>query len=150
MVTTLALAELTEGITPLVHATVFAMAYYGPNNTIIGSVMHVEDVGSVFQSMLLLFGIDILSIIVNSQILSKLTDVKLYPELCRIMKGYWKLMAVIFALNSCAYFATTDINLGLDSTGEWAWINQEGRLQLINNSIYLSDEEKAILLSQQF
>ena len=38
MMRPLVLAELTEGLTPLVYATGFAMAYYGPNSTILGNV----------------------------------------------------------------------------------------------------------------
>ena len=98
--------------------------------------------------MLLLFGIDILSVIVNSQILSTLTDVSLDNEFCRVMQRYWTFMAVKVAAHGCAYFASKDINLGIDSSGEWAWITQEGRLQLINNSTDILEEEKAILLSQ--
>ena len=34
----LELAEITEGVTPMVFAIGFAMAYYGPNSTILGNV----------------------------------------------------------------------------------------------------------------
>ena len=34
----LALAEITEGVTPMAFAIGFAMAYYGPNSTILGNV----------------------------------------------------------------------------------------------------------------
>ena len=150
IVTGLVLTELTEAITPIVYATVFSMAYYGPNARILGNVNEVDDVGYLFQMMLLLFGIDILSLIVNSQILSRLTDVNLYEKSCETMKRYWTFMAIKFALYSFTHFATKDINLGMDTTGEWGWTTQEGRIQLINNSTDLTDEEKTILLSQRF
>ena len=98
----------------------------------------------------MLFGIDILNMTVNSQILSILTDVSLYHEFCRIIKRYWTFMAVKFALMGCVYFASKGINFGIDSSEEWAWITQEGRLPLINNSTDLLEEEKVILLSQDF
>ena len=120
-----------------------------PNRTILGNVKSVEDVANLFQTMLLLFGIDIVSMIVNSKILSKFTDVSLYEELCRTMKRYWIFVAVRCAATSCIYFGSNDINLGIDPTGEWGWISQEGWLQLIHNTTDLLDEEKAILLSQQ-
>ena len=44
------------------------------------------------------------------------------------------------------YFAFADINVGMDSTGSYDWITPEGRLNLINNSIDLTDEEKLMLL----
>ena len=150
MVTGLVLTELTEAITPIVYATVFSMAYYGPNARILGNVNEVDDVGYLFQMMLLLFGIDILSLIVNSQILSGLSDVNLYEKTCKTMKKYWTFMAIKFALYSFTHFATKDKNLGMDATGKWGWTTQEGRIQLINNSTDLTDEEKTLLLSQRF
>ena len=62
----LVLAEITEAISPIVFAIGFAMAYYGPNSTIIGNVKNeywdykkVDDVSHLFHMMLLLFGVDI-------------------------------------------------------------------------------------------
>ena len=43
-------------------------------------------------------------------------------------------------------YANRDINLGLDTTGEFGWITKEGRIQLIINSTDLSQEEKDLLL----
>ena len=52
MVTKLALAELTEGMAPLLYATGFSMAYYGSNGTLLRNVKSnywgvktVDDVG---------------------------------------------------------------------------------------------------------
>ena len=132
MIRQLVLAELTEGLTPLVYATVVSMAYYGPNRTILGNVKCVEDVANLFQTMLLLFGIDIVSMIVNSQILLKLTDVNLYEKACDTLKSYWPLMAVKFALYSFTHFATKDINLGMDTSGGLGWTTQEGRIQFMS------------------
>ena len=153
LVKKLALAEITEGVTPMVFAIGFAMAYYGPNSTILGNVKNeywgykkVDDVGYLYRMMLLLFGVDTLSVIVNSLILRELTDIDLLQEFCRIMKKYWFFIAVRFANSMCTQYATKDINLGLDSTGEFEWITKEGRLQFISNATELSEEEKAKLL----
>ena len=153
-ITQLVLAEITEGITPIVYAIGFAMAYYGPNGTILGNVRNnywgykkIDDVGYHFLMMLLLFSVDTLSMILNSIGLSILTDVKLYKECCYIMERYWLFMALRFALSVCNQYATNDINLGIDSTGQWEWITKEGRFRLIQNSTELSEEERAILLT---
>ena len=153
-ITQLVLAELTEGITPIVYAIGFAMAYYGPNGSILGNVRNdywgykkVDDVGYHFLMMLLLFSVDTLSMILNSFGLSILTDVKLLKECCYIMKKYWLFMALRFALSVCNQYATNDINLGIDSTGQWEWITKEGRFRLIQNSTELSEEERSILLT---
>ena len=121
----LVLAELTEGITPIAYAVGFAMAYYGPNGSILGNIRNsywgysqVEDVSHLFTMMSLLFGVDTLCIFLNSLILLKFTDVKLYQNFCEILKKYWPFMAIKFALNLCGYFAANDINFGMDSTGK--------------------------------
>ena len=154
IVTELALAELIEGITPLVYALGFSMAYYGFNCKLLRNIRNsywgakpVDDVGYLFRMMLLLFGVDAFSVLVNSFLLSILANVKFYRECCRIMKKYWHLMAVQFSIKMMVAFATKDINLGMDPTGEWNWITNDGRISLINNSIDLSNEEKYLLLN---
>ena len=142
MVTKLALAELTEGITPIVYAIGIAMAYYGSNGHILGNVKNsywgynaIEDVGYLFQIMLLLFGADTFSVLVNFVMLSTLTNVDLFREFCRIMDRYWYFIAIEFAMN-------------MDSTGEFNWITNDGRISLINGSTDLSYDEKIMLLNQ--
>ena len=149
----LALAEIIEGVTPMAFAIGFALAYYGPNSTILGNVKNgywgykkIDDVGHLYRMMLLLFGVDAFSVIVNSLILRKLTDINLFQELCRIMKKYWFFIAVTFGQSMCVNYATKDINLGFDSTGEFEWITKKGRLQFISNSTEISEEEKAHLM----
>ena len=152
LVTDLALAELTEGMTPIVYAIGISMAYYGYNGNILGNVKNdywgykaVDDMGYLFQIMILLFGVDVLSSLINSFVLSSFTNVSLFQEFCRIMKKYWHFFAVKFATNMYMMFATKDINLGMDSTGEFNWITNHGRIELINSSTELSPEEKTLL-----
>ena len=149
LVSKLVLAEATEGLTPLMYALGFAMAYYGPNASILGNVKNgywgyekVEDIGYLFQMMLLLFGVDVLSVLINFLILSTWTNVKLFQEFSRIMKEYWLFMAIKFGFKMCNWFVLKDINFGMDSTGNWNWITDEGRYQLIGNSTDLPHEEK--------
>ena len=97
--------------------------------------------------MVLLFGVDVLSLLINYFILSTLTNVTLFSEFCRIMKKYWQFIAVHFALNMMTMFLTKDINLGMDSTGKFNWITNEGRIKFINESTDLSYEEKSLLLN---
>ena len=153
-VTKLTLAELTEGMAPIVYAVGFSMAYYGYNGTILGNVKNgywafksVDDIDYLFQMMLILFGVDTLSVLVNSFILATFTNVSLFKEFCRMMKTYWHFIAVKFAMSMMIMFVTKDINLGMDSTGKWDWITNDGRINLINNSIDLSYEEKSQLLN---
>ena len=151
----LVLAEMTEGITPLVFAIGFAMAYYGPNSAIIGNVKNeywgykkVDNVEHLFRMMLLLFGVDTFSMIVNYFILQRLAHVNLYREFSLTMKKYWFFMALVFAMSMSGMYAFNDINLGMDSTGKFGWITKEGRFELIINSTDLSEEEKTLLMQK--
>ena len=146
---------MTEGIAPIVTAIGFAMAYYGPNSTILGNVKNeywgykkVDDVGYRFRMMLLLFVVDTISVMINSFILWRLTDVKLFQECCLILKKYWIFMAIKLSVSMCGQYSTNDINLGMDSTGNFRWITKKGRFQLISNATNLTEEEKAMLLME--
>ena len=96
--------------------------------------------------MLLLFVVDTISVMINSFILGKLTDVNLFQEFCLILKKYWIFIAIRMGANMCVQYSTNDINLGMDSTGDFEWITNKGRFQLISNSTDLSEEEKAMLV----
>ena len=43
-------------------------------------------------------------------------------------------------------FGINDINFGMDNTGDFQWITDDGRYDLIRNSVELSLDEKAKLL----
>ena len=153
MVTELVLAELTEGITPFAYAIGIAMAYYGYNGTILGNIKNgfwgykpIDDIGYLFQMMILLFGVDVFSTLINSFVLLISTNVTLLREFSPILKRYWHFFAIKYASNIFIMFATKDINLGMDTTGEFNWITNDGRIRLINGSTDLSCEEKSLLL----
>ena len=155
MIQKLALAELTEAFTPIVFAIGFSMAYYGPNSTILGNVKNdywdyqkVENVGHLFRMMLLLFGMDTFCLTINALILWRWTNVSLNQELGKTVKKFWLFMAINFAISMCFNYGLNDINCGMDSTGQWLWITKEGRFQFINDSTDISEEEKAIILSE--
>lgn len=154
MVKKLVLAEIIEGVTPLVYAIGFAMAYSGPNAFMfvkIGSnywgSKAIEDPKHLFLIMLMLFGFDTFSVLINSIILRILTNVNLFREICKTIKRYWLFIAVKVTIQIVAYLETKDVNFGMDFSGKWDWITDHGRFQLINESISLSDEEKAKLLA---
>ena len=67
-------------------------------------------------------------------------------EFCRVLSKYWFFIAVKLALNMIAYFATNDINMGMDGTLTFQWMSQEGWINLVNNSNELTVEEKNDLL----
>ena len=130
------------------------MGYYGSNGSILGNIRNgywgyqpIDNIGYLFQIMVLLFGIDFLSLLINYFILSTLANVSLFQEFCRIMKKYWKFIVVHFSMDMMVMFLTKDINFGMDSTGEFNWITDEGRFKFINESADLSYAEKSLLLN---
>ena len=56
-------------------------------------------------------------------------------------------MVAKIAYNESAYLMSSDINLGMDSTGKFSWINDEGWSRLIADAKHLADDEKSSLLN---
>ena len=44
-----------------------------------------------------------------------------------------------------AYFATNDINMGMDGTQSFQWTSRKGWINLVNNSNEPTDEDRNIL-----
>ena len=128
----LLLAESCEGLTPLVYAICFAMAYYGPNAELIGNVKNgcwqynaVEDVSRTFLLMLWLFTVDSICLLLNSSIVWKACNINLLNKFCSMMAKYWYIMALKLAHLAIFFFFPKDINLGLDLTYEFNWIKND-------------------------
>ena len=56
-------------------------------------------------------------------------------------------MAILLAYCMTGYFASTDINFGMDGTQSFKWISDEGWVSLVNNSNDLTNEEKANVIA---
>lgn len=149
----LVLAEIVEGLVPLVYAMGFAMTYFGPNGHLIGNVLSslwayekVEDVANLFQVLFIMFGMDCLSVLGNTYLVWKFGNVNLAKEFCQTLQKYWIMISILLAVNVTTYFGLNDINLGNDQTFKFTWITDEGRLVLISNSTELAEDEKTFLL----
>ena len=148
----LLLAELTEGLVPVVYVIGFSMAYYGPNGHLTGNVLSdlwsyekVKDATRLFFVQFLLFGIDLVSVIVNTFILYKFGNVNLIEKFCMLLKNYWMTLVILMTLPYFRFFILTDINLAGDMTLKFDWITVEGRMAFICDSTDLNDYEKSIL-----
>ena len=131
----LLLAESCEGLTPLVYAICFAMAYYGPNAELIGDVKNgcwqynaIEDVSWTFLLMLWLFTVDFICLLLNSCILWKASNINLLNRFCSMMAKYWYIMALKLAHLAIFFFFTKDINLAVDLTYKFDWIKSDNNL----------------------
>ena len=153
-ITMLIIAELIEGLTPIIYGVGMAMAYYGPNYHLFSNVgndywsTQMKSIRPLFVTMSMLFGIDTLSVLVNSFCLWKALNVNMVSEVCRFLKRYLHLMSISLAVFITGYFTTKDINLGMDGTMYFEWISQEGWIQLVNNSNVITNEQKVELLAQ--
>ena len=153
IVMNLVISELMEGFVPIIYGSSIFMAYYGPNSNLFANIgsnywgYKIEDISLVGSSMLLLFAVDIVSTIATSFWLWKETKTNMLPEFYKVLEKYWLFMILILATFATNYFASTDINLGGDFTGSFRWIENEGWRGLVNESEYLTDEERFMLLN---
>ena len=153
-ITKLILAELIEGLTPIIYGVCIAIAFYGPNAHILSNVGNtywskpIEDIGYLFLVMFGLFAFDTLSAVINSLWLWKMVKLNMLQEFSRVLKEYWLFMAVKLAFNMMVYFSANDINFGMDRTRSFPWVSHEGWINLVNSSKDLSYEEKVELLTK--
>ena len=153
-VITLVIGELIDGITPVIYACSMAMAYYGPNAHIFSNVRNnywseeIENIGPLFLTMTILFSVDILSAVINSFWLQKAAETNIFQDFYRLLSKYWYFMVIKLAVRMTTYFATNDVNMGMDGTQSFQWTSQEGWMSLVNNSNVLTDKEKASLLQK--
>ena len=153
LLTILISTELIEGFVPIIHGICTALAYYGPNANLLANISSsywgdkIEDIGTVYSSMTLLFSFDVLSALATSLWLWKTLKVNMIQEFHTVIVNYWVFMVIKLALNETPYLSSLDVNFGADSTLKFQWINEEGWKSLVNASDKLTDENKLFLLN---
>ena len=75
----------------------------------------------------------------------KKLNLNMLQEFCRVIRGYWSFMVILLSYQFIAYFTWSDVNSGFDPSGNYEWITNEGRINMINSSIELTMEEKELL-----
>ena len=97
----LVLTERIETLVPLTYMICFAIAYYGPNAEILGSVKltlwhykSVLDIEKYMTSLFMLFSIDFLSLIINWIILWTTCNINIFRIFQKIQSEFWLIMAV--------------------------------------------------------
>ena len=148
----LAMSEFTEAVLPFAFAIAFTMAYYGPNASLMtgignsyfgGNVM--EDVQHYYIVLFQMVAVDGFAMVISAVSLSYFCHINLFQAFCNMMKKYW--MIFLLHLPSIVInFASKDVNFGIDDSGQFLWIADEGRWNLICNAAELSVEEKLLLL----
>ena len=152
--TKLIIAELIEGLTPIIYLICVVMAYYGPNAHLFSNIGNsywsetIDDIGPLCVTMIILFSVDLFSILINGFFFWKTLNVNMVPEFCRIVSKYWFFMSINLACSMALYFISTDINCGMDQSRSFEWITKEGWINLVNRSTELTREEKSKLIAQ--
>ena len=152
----LILVELIEGFVPIIYGISMAMAYFGPNYHILSNVgttywgKPINDINSLFGMMLLLFVLDSISVVINCMWLWKQCNINMVLKWHRTLSKYWYFIILKLGFDMLSYLASTDVNFGIDGSGKFKWILNDGRNNLINNSMVLSNEEKSLLLKDNY
>ena len=129
------------------------MAYYGSNANLLANIgssywgEEINDIGFVFISMTMLFIVDTTSAVATSIWLWKTLKINILQEFQRVLRTYWFFMVAKIAYNESAYLMSSDINLGMDSTGKFGWIKDDGWKCLIADAKHLTDDEKSTLFN---
>lgn len=150
---TLIIAELIEGFVPIIYMVCVAMAYYGPNAHLLANIgsnywgRKIQDFGSLFATMAILFTVDTFSILINAFCILKKLEINILPEFGRIIGKYWYFIAINIGMIMNSYFASIDINFGTDHTQSFQWITKEGWINLVNASTDITNEAKAELIA---
>ena len=137
----LVLAEMCEGLVPLVYAICFAMSYYGPNANFIGNVgieiwgyKAVDDATRTFLISFGMFALDLFSLLINTMIIWVNCKVNLFQEFCIVLHEYWYIVSLELILGAYLYFLSKDINLAYDWTFEFCWTMHNNKPSLNCNS----------------
>ena len=151
-ITKLIIAELIEGFTPVIYGICIAMAYYGPNAHLLSTIGNaywskpMKNIGPVFITMLILFAIDTLSVVINSYLIWKFTNVNMVQSFCRVLSKYWFMLAMTLGMSMIKLFSGKDINFGSDKSKRYFWASHDGWVELVENSTDLTEVEKFRLL----
>ena len=101
MIAELTLTERIETLVPLTYILCYAIAYYGPNAEILGSVKldlwqfkPILDFDKYMTSLFLLFSVDFLSLITNGIILWTTCNINMFKIFQKIQSEFWLIMAV--------------------------------------------------------
>ena len=101
MIEGLVLTERIETLVPLTYMICFAIAYYGPNAEILGNIKldlwqykPVLDFGNYMKSILILFIVDLMSLVINGKLLQTTCNINISKVLQNIQSEFWLIMAV--------------------------------------------------------
>ena len=145
--------EFIDAMLPLVFGVAFTLAYYGPNSGLMNDIGNdyfggkaIKDVDTHYFAMFQMVVFDIFTMIISWLSLAYFCKINLFQAFCNMMNKYWKIFLVTTP-SITLFFGLKDVNFGMDFSGSFIWITDEGRRYLIRKAVNLSEEEKLLLLS---
>ena len=148
------LVEAIEAIIPILYAVGLEMIFRGPNKSLFADSFATalqlqenyndDDITHLFDVLFQMIGIDLVSIVISGLLLWKFGKINMINEFCYLMKNYWFILTIKVLRDIIIHFAGNDLNMGSPWSGT-EWISNEGRIQMILNSTYLTDTEKSLL-----
>ena len=99
MIDELVLTKRIETVIPLTYMTLIAIAYYCPNAEILMGIklslwhnVAIADISQFFTTLSLLFGVDLLSFVLNGILLKVFCNVNILTALKRVQTNFWVFM----------------------------------------------------------
>ena len=100
------LNETVEIIAPISFIGSYLIAFYGPNNQILGNVgcsywtfEATEDLSALLDTVVIMTLIDLGSAVISGFLLWIFCRINIYWEYCTLIKKYWVIMAISVALS---------------------------------------------------
>ena len=115
-------------------------------NTLVVGGKAIKDVDTHYFAMFQMVVFDIFTMIISWLSLAYFCKINLFQAFCNMMNKYWKIFLVTTP-SITLFFGLKDVNFGMDFSGSFIWITDEGRRYLIRKAVNLSEEETLLLLS---
>ena len=100
----LILCEMIEFLVPLAYFSTFAIAYKGPNATILGGIQNeywayekIHDLGKIIKVGMEMFLMDFSSVIICGGILYKFSKINIAQEFCKVVKQTWTIITILLS-----------------------------------------------------
>ena len=145
----LVLDEIIEILILLVYSLGSAFVIYGPNQDIYAQFRNYEDFDTshLFSVMSIMMMFESAGSIICGFILKRYCKTNLFSEFCDLMKRFWFIIAIRLAWTMTGNLSASDSNVGTTfRSHKMGWLTDDGRKKIILDSIYLTHEEKNMIL----
>ena len=146
----LVLDETLEVLILLVYSLASAFVIYGPNQHIYEKFRDSEDFDTyhLFSTMFIMIMFESTGSMICGLLLYNYCKTNILKEFGDLMKRFWFIFAITLAWTMTGNLSGDDSNAGMAvRSHEWTWFTDEGRREIVLNSISLTHEEKTLILN---